>query len=64
MKEAGFATMEETFDTIQHMNRMLFLQLIGALEGVEGPLVRPLRDMARFQLTAMSHCYGVREVEL
>lgn len=64
MREAGFANVEETFDTIQHMNRMYFLDLIGAIEGFEGPMIRALRDMARFQLTAMSHCYGVREVEL
>jgi hypothetical protein len=62
MREAGFANVEETFDTIQHMNRMYFLDVIGAVEGHEGPMVRTLRDMARFQLQAMSHCYGVREI--
>ncbi|HEY8696323.1 MAG TPA: hypothetical protein VIM02_01805 [Rhizomicrobium sp.] len=62
MRDAGFVNVEETFDVIQHMNRMHFLELIGALEGHEGPMIRTLRDMARFQLQAMSHCYGVREV--
>jgi hypothetical protein len=64
LRQAGFAGVEEIFDTIQHMNRMYFLDLIGVLEGFEGPMIRTLRDVARFQLTAMSHCYGVREVEL
>lgn len=62
MRDAGLSGFEETFDTIQHINRMHFLELLAALEGVPGPMAQTLRRMARFQLQAMSFCYGVRAV--
>jgi hypothetical protein len=58
MRESGLAGFEEAFDTIRHANRMHFLSLLAALETVEGPMALSLRRMARFQLQAMSYCYG------
>jgi hypothetical protein len=62
MRDASVSGFEETFDTIQHLNRMHFLDLLAALEGVGGPMAQTLQRMARFQLQAMSSCYGVRAV--
>jgi hypothetical protein len=59
MRDAGFGGFEEGFDTLQHANRMHFLKLGAMLEDVEGPMARTLRRMARFQLEALSFCYGV-----
>ena len=61
-RDAGLPDAEEAFDMIHHQNRMQFLMLIEALEGLQQPIVRTLRDMARFQLQAMSHCYGTRDL--
>ena len=60
MRDAGFSQFEESFDTIRHANRLHFLKLLSAVEDVEGPMARTLRRMARFQLQAMSYCYGVQ----
>jgi len=60
--KAGLAGMDETFELIQHRNRCFFLELIGALENVESPVVPILRNMARFQLKALSSHYGTRQV--
>jgi hypothetical protein len=62
MRDAGLAGFEEAFDSIQHINRMHFLALLAALDQVTGPMAVTLRRMARFQLQAMSYCYGVRAV--
>jgi hypothetical protein len=62
MAKAGLGNMDETFEVIQHRNRRFFLELIGALENVESPVVPVLRDMARFQLNALSSHYGTRQV--
>ncbi|HWA90051.1 MAG TPA: hypothetical protein VG889_08460 [Rhizomicrobium sp.] len=62
MHEAGLAGFEEAFDTIQHVNRTHFLNLLAALEGVKGPMAKTLSRMARHQLTAMSFSFGVRAV--
>ncbi len=37
-----------------------FPQAASAVEDIEGPMARTLRRMARFQLQAMSYCYGVQ----
>lgn len=60
MRDAGFSQFEESFDTIRHANRLHFLELLSAVDDVEGPMARTLRRMARFQLQAMSYCYGVQ----
>jgi hypothetical protein len=62
MRDAGLSGFEETFDTIQHLNRIHFLDLLALLESVPGPTALTLQQMARFQLQAMSYCYGVRAV--
>jgi len=60
MRDAGFSNFEDAFETMQHANRMHFLKLIAVLEGAGGPMVDTLRRMTRFQLQAMSYCYGAR----
>jgi len=62
MRDAGYSGFEEAFDLIQHTNRLLFLDLIAAVDGIDLPMARTLRAVAQFQLRAMSFCYGVREI--
>jgi hypothetical protein len=62
MREAGLSGYEEAFDTIRHANRLHFLNLLAAVETVEGPMALSLRRMARFQLQAMSYCYGASAI--
>jgi hypothetical protein len=62
MREAGLAGYEESFDMIQHSNRMHFLALLAALEDVGGAMARTLRLMARYQLETMSFSFGVRTI--
>ena len=62
MREAGLNGFEEAFDLVHHVNRMHFLDLIGALEDVEGAMADTLRRMARLQLQTMSHAWGVRAI--
>ncbi|HEX3664910.1 MAG TPA: hypothetical protein VHU23_06740 [Rhizomicrobium sp.] len=56
------ASADQTFDFIQHRNRMIFLGLLEVLEPYEGNMVAELRSVARYQLQAMSFCIGVREL--
>jgi len=58
MRDAGLSGFEEAFDTVHHANRMHFLNLLAALEDIDGAMARTLRRMARFQLQALSYCYG------
>jgi hypothetical protein len=60
MRDAGYAGFEDAFETMQHANRLHFLKLWSAVEDAEGPMARTLRRMVRFQLQAMSYCYGVQ----
>ena len=62
MRDAGYSGFEETFDFVHHQNRLRFINLLEALEGVNLPMAATLRSMARHQLRAMSFCYGVREI--
>jgi hypothetical protein len=62
MKDLKEPNAEELFDRIQHFNRMKFLQLQEALEPHDGEMVRTLRKVATYQLEAMSHAVGVREI--
>lgn len=59
MRDAGLSGFEEAFETMRHANRLHFLSLLAAVEAVEGPMALSLRRMARFQLEAMSYCFGV-----
>jgi len=61
-REAGRTNPEEEFDAIVHNNRMSFLKLFAMLEPHEGGLVPTIRRMVRYQLEAMSHCIGTREL--
>jgi hypothetical protein len=58
MRDRGLSGFETAFETIQHTNRLHFLKLLSAVEEVEGAMALTLRRMARFQLQAMSYCYG------
>ncbi len=58
MRGADLTGFERAFETIHHTNRLHFLKLLAAVEEVEGPMALTLRRMARFQLEAMSYCYG------
>jgi hypothetical protein len=62
MREAGFSGVEEAFDMIHHVNQLHFLELLKALDGLDQPMARILRKMARHQLSSMSFCYGVRAI--
>jgi len=61
-REAGWTDPEEEFDAIVHNNRMSFLKLLELLEPLEGGLVPTVRRMACYQLEAISHCIGTREL--
>jgi hypothetical protein len=62
MRDAGRPNPETAFDNIQHINRMTFLGLIGMCERAATPLATLLRNMARYQLEAMSHHIGTRDI--
>ena len=62
MRDAGRKDVEETFDMIQHVNRMQFHKLEAASEDAPPTLGRLLREVARHQLEAMSHNIGTREI--
>lgn len=62
MRDAGFAGFAKSFDLIHHLNRLHFVNLLLALEGIDLPLARTIRTMAHYQLRAMSFCFGVREI--
>jgi hypothetical protein len=62
MRDAGRSDAEETFDRIQHINRTQLYRLASASERAAPALGRLLRDVARFQLEAMSHSIGTCEV--
>jgi len=61
-REAGWTSPEDEFDAIVQQNRMSFLYLLEVLERHEGGLVPTVRKMVRYQLEAMSHCIGTREL--
>lgn len=62
MREAGYRGFEESFDLLHHVNRLHFINLLLAVDGIDLPIARTLRAMALFQLRAMSFCFGVREI--
>ena len=62
MRDAGFSGFEESFDLIHHVNRLHFINLLVAMDGVDLPIGQTIRAMARYQMHAMSYCYGVREI--
>lgn len=58
MRGSRLTGFEAAFETIHHTNRLHFLNLLAAVEEIEGAMAVTLRRMARFQLQAMSYCYG------
>lgn len=58
----GVENVDEQFERILHANWATFLKLLGALETLDGKLVVDLRNMAQYQLEAMSLCIGAREL--
>jgi len=62
MRDAGRTDAEDVFDFIHHTNRMQFFKLIAASEMAAPPLGQLLRKVARYQLEAMSHSIGTRDV--
>ena len=62
LREAGYRGFVESFDLIQHVNRLHFVNLLIELEGIDLPIARTVRAMAHYQLRALSYCYGAREI--
>ena len=60
MRDAGIADIEETFDRIQHTNLLFATNLLSLVEAAEGAMADTLRRVARFQLQALSNCFGAR----
>ena len=61
MREAGRSDAEETFDRIQHINRMAYHQLASDAESAAPPLGRILRDLVCYELELMSCNVGASE---
>ena len=64
MREAGATDPDDLFDRILSFNWQKFLNLLAVLEPHEGDMVSTLARTARYQLEAMSHCIGSRELEV
>ena len=62
MREAGYSDVEEAFDRVQQTNLSSLMNLLSAIEPFEGPMAQMLRRMVRFQVQAMSCCFGVRAI--
>jgi len=53
---------EETFDLIREANIRFITKFMSEIEAAEGPMAQTLRRMARYQLEALSSCFGVRDL--
>ena len=62
MRDAGLQNADETYDAIQHLNREQFYKLLDVTELAAPPLGRLLGKVICFQLKAMSHSIGTRDV--
>ncbi|HEX4078273.1 MAG TPA: hypothetical protein VHX61_05290 [Rhizomicrobium sp.] len=62
-REAGVNDPDDIFDRILNFNWNKYLNLLAVLEPYEGDMITTLRKMARFQLEAMAHCVGSRDIE-
>jgi hypothetical protein len=62
MREASVADFEEAFDKIRYSNFSFVTDLLAEIELAEGPMAQTLRRVARYQLQAMSNCFGVRDI--
>lgn len=52
---------DEAFDRIRNANIVALLELMALAEEDDSPLGKAFRAALRYQLQALSHCYGVRE---
>jgi hypothetical protein len=62
MREAAVRGAAEAFDLVLYINRGKFLHLLELLEPLHGEMIVRLRRMATFQLEALTHCTGTREL--
>lgn len=62
MRDFSRSGAEEIFEKIQHINRMQFYKLNALSESAAPQLGRMLRDLARYQLEAMSHYIGTAPI--
>lgn len=62
MNEQGIKGVDEIFDRIRMMNGTRFLNLLSVLEGHESRTITALRQMCRYQITALMFCVGTREL--
>jgi len=62
MKDIGEPRAEAIFDEVRRYNIQKFLKLMEALDGHEGPMISTLIQMCRYQISAISHSIGTREI--
>jgi hypothetical protein len=62
MREASMADFEEAFDKIRYANLSFATNLMAEIELAEGPMAQTLRRVVRYQLQAISSCFGVRDI--
>jgi hypothetical protein len=62
MNEAGATGADEAFDNILFANKGAFLHLLEVLGNHRGEMITIMTKMAHFQLEAMAHCWGTREL--
>jgi hypothetical protein len=61
-KELKLPNPEETFDLIREANMRFITKFMSEIEAAEGPMAQTLRRMVRYQLDALSSCFGVRDL--
>ena len=62
MQDIGETRAEGLFDQIRRFNIQQFLKLIEVLDEHKGPLITTLRRMCRYQISAITHSIGTREL--
>lgn len=61
-RDAGQPITDEQFEFIHHLNCLKFLELLTQLDDAKGSAASSLRAMCRFQLVALAHSFGAREL--
>jgi len=61
-KELKLPNPEETFDLIREANMRFITKLMSEIEDAEGPMAQTLRRVVRYELDALSSCFGVRDL--
>jgi hypothetical protein len=61
-KELKLPNPEETFDLIREANMRFITKFMSEIEAAEGPMALTLQRMVRYQLEALSSCFGVRDL--